>query len=388
MNDKTQSRVRIIGGSVAVVAMIALAGCSTGTATTDNTPVDLSPAAQAAAEVVATASLPYDDFVDPGPALGDLSALAGGTVYYVPATLSVPIFNNVAEALSDSLGRADISVVVCDGKANPADVASCLGQAVDAGASAVITHGIPSEMAPVAFDSVTAAGIPLLITQIQPAGPGDPKMVGYLTPNTIEMQTWNTNWIIADSNAAATVLVIKVTDNDATAMWTDVGALAVYEQACPDCTVDVIETNTGQLDKLPSLVSARLVANPDITYVQAPFDLTVQPVVQGIQTAGRDDVQVVSMDGGLSVMQDLAAGKLVSSEVGFDSKALGWYAADQVLRMMTGMESVQNFSFPLRRLFTTESASTLTLTPEAEASGEWYGEADYQAGLLKLWGLD
>jgi ribose transport system substrate-binding protein len=297
-----------------------------------------------------------------------LSALAGGTVYYVPATLSVPIFNNVAEALSDSLGLADISVVVCDGKANPADVASCLAQAVDASASAVITHGIPSEMAPVAFESVTAAGIPLLITQIQPAGPGDPKMV--------------------DSNATATVLVIKVTDNDATAMWTDVGALAVYEQACPDCTVDVIETNTGQLDKLPSLVSARLVANPDITYVQAPFDLTVQPVVQGIQTAGRDDVQVVSMDGGLSVMQDLAAGKLVSSEVGFDSRALGWYAADQVLRMMTGMESVQNFSFPLRRLFTTESASTLSLTPEAEASGEWYGEADYQAGLLTLWGLN
>lgn len=341
----------------------------------------------AASALVEQVSQPVGAFTPPGPAIEGVADLAGGTVYYVPATLQVPMFGNVRDALTEALGAADISVQTCDGKANPADIAGCLSQAVNAGADAIVAGSIPTELAATAFASVEEAGIPLLYMQTAPAGPGDPGKVGYLTPNNVEMQAWNASWVVADSGGAADVLVVKVTDTPATILWIEQGALATYEQMCPGCTVTVVETNTGQLDKLPSLVSSALVRDPDIGYVHVAFDVTVQPTVQGIQSAGRNDVKVVSQDGVLPVMQSLGQGQFVAAEVGFNQEALAWYGADQVLRMMAGQESVQNLDFPYRRLFTRDDASSLDLSPEGEASGQWYGDTGYTDGFLDLWGV-
>lgn len=340
----------------------------------------------AAAALVEQVSVPVEAFTAPGPELTDLTSLAGGTVYYVPATLQVPMFTNVGDAITEALGNLDVDVQVCDGKANPADIANCLGQAVNGGADAVIAGSIPTELASTAFQGVQDAGIPLLFMQTAPAGPGAPDKVAYLTPNNVEMQAWNASWVVADADGAANVLVVKVTDTPATILWIEQGALATYEQY-PDTTVTVIETNTGQLDKLPSLVSSALVRDPDIDYIHVAFDVTVQSTVQGIQSSGRTDVKVVSQDGVLPVMQSLGQGQFLASEVGFNQEALGWYAADQVLRMMSGQESVQNLDFPYRRLFTQAATADLTLTPEGEASGEWYGDTGYKEGFLQLWGV-
>lgn len=384
----TALSLRIVSGSVAAALALSLAACSAADTEEAAAPVELSPAAAAAQGLVDAVSGSVQAFEAPGPELGDLSSLAGSTVYYVPATLQVPMFANLAEALGEALSSVDVELEVCDGKGNPGDMASCLTQAVDAGAGAVIAGSFPYELAPVAFDAVVAAGIPLLYMQTAPAGPGDPAGVAYLTPDNIALQVWLTNWVIADSNAEANVLAVKVTDTPATTLWTEVGALGTYAEACPDCTVEVIEVNTGQFDKLASQVSAALVANPEITYVHAAFDSAVQSIVQGIQAAGRDDVVVVSMDGSLPVMQDLASENYVAAEVGFNQQALSWYAADQVLRMMAGQESVQNLEFPFRRLFTRDIAAELEISPETEKSGAWYGESDFRAGFLELWGAN
>lgn len=341
----------------------------------------------AASALVGQVSQPVGEFTPPGPAVDGVADLAGGTVYYVPATLQVPMFGNVRDSLTEALGQADISVQTCDGKANPADIAGCLDQAVNAGADAIVAGSIPTELAATAFQGVEDAGIPLLYMQTAPAGPGDPTQVAYLTPNNVEMQAWNASWVVADSGGAADVLVVKVTDTPATILWIEQGALATYEQMCPECTVTVVETNTGQLDKLPSLVSSALVRDPDIGYVHVAFDVTVQPTVQGIQSAGRTDVKVVSQDGVLPVMQSLGQGQFVAAEVGFNQEALAWYGADQVLRMMAGQESVQNLDFPYRRLFTRDDAAQLDLSPEGEASGQWYGDTGYTEGFLELWGV-
>lgn len=341
----------------------------------------------AAAQAVVDAATKGGEFTAPGPELGDLSALEGKTVHYVAANYQIPMFHNVADAITEALETVGVGVQVCDGKASPASMATCLDQAVNAGADAVISGSIPEELATVGFKAVQDAGIPLLFTQVAPAGPGAPDKVAYLTPNNIELNAWNSNWVIADSGGAADILIVKVTDTPATTMWTDEGAIKVYEQACPDCTVTVVETNTGQLQKLPSLVTAALVADPEIGYVHAPFDITVQPTVQGIQAAGRTDVKVASSDGNLAVMQMLGEGRFMATEVGYNQNAFGWYAADQTLRMMSGNESVQNLTFPFRRLFDASNVGELELTPEAETAGSWYGGLDYKDGFKQLWGV-
>ena len=308
------------------------------------------------------------------------------SVYFVPATYQVPVFQTVKASLESALTPAGIKLEVCDGKANPSNMASCIQQAIDAKAGAIVTGSIPEEIVPVAFDSARKAGIPIVNTMTAPAGPGDPKLISYLTPNYVAMQALSANWVIADSGAAAKVLYVEITDTPATVIWAEQGALAAYAKGCPKCEVTVVKVNTGQLDKLPSLVTSELTKNSGIGYVQTEVDFTVQPVAEGLRAANATSVKIASMDGVLATMQLLKGGQFVRSEIGFNADALGWYAADQALRMMSGQPSTP-VTFPYQRMFTADNVGSLTLTPEAEKSGEWYGPTDYRSGFTKLWGL-
>ena len=390
--------VRVLWGSVVAASALLLAGCSSGTtgatgasetpSSSASASAAADPAAATAQEQVDQASKAVDEFIAPGPELGDLSSLKGKTVYYVPANYKIPLFHIVGDAMTQAMSTAGVEVKTCDGQASPSSMASCLTQAIDAKADAVVSGSIPDDLASVAFQQVRDAGIPLLYLLTAPAGPGEPEKVGYLTPDNVALQAINADWIIADSGGTANVLVVKVTDTPATTLWMDQGALAEYEKTCPNCKVTVLETNTGQLQKLPSLVSSAMVRDPDIAYVQAEFDVTVQPVVQGLQSAGKaDGVKVVSGDGTLAILQMLAEDRSMAATIGVNLDALGWYGADQVFRMMSGQPSVQNLEFPFRRLFTAENVKELDLTPEGEMSGSWYGNADYKEGFRKLWGV-
>jgi ribose transport system substrate-binding protein len=395
---RMKKSVRVLWGSVVAASALLLASCSSGTndatgasqspSSSASASAAADPAAAAAQEKVDQASQAVDEFTPPGPELGDLSSLKGKTVYYVPANYKIPLFHVVGDSLAEALSSAGVNVNVCDGQASPSSMAGCLTQAIDAKADAVVSGSIPDDLASVAFQQVRDAGIPLLYMLTAPAGPGEPEKVGYLTPDNVVLQATNADWVIADSGGKANVLVVKVTDTPATTLWMDQGALAEYEKTCPSCKVTVLETNTGQLQKLPSLVSSALVRDPDIAYVQAEFDVTVQPIVQGLQSAGKTDgVKLISGDGTLAVLQMLSEGRFVAASAGYNLDAVGWYGADQVLRMMSGQPSVQNLDFPFRRLFTTENVKKLELTPEAETSGAWFGTADYKDGFKKLWGL-
>ncbi|SFI48999.1 MULTISPECIES: sugar ABC transporter substrate-binding protein [Microbacterium] len=384
--------LRTLGVTAAALSMLLLAGCSGASdpeqpAGTGDPAVELTAEAQAALDIVEGATVPVDEFEAPGPAF-DATALTGKTFYFVPATLQVPVLNVIGEKLGNALGEFDAQLQICDGKANPADIASCVGQAIQADAAGVVTAGITPEFAPAAFADLEAAGIPWVQGLTAPAGEGDPTKVGYVAENQVLLQTWTTNWVIADSNAAANVLVIKLIDTPATTMWADAGILATYAEGCADCTTQVIEINSGQLDRLPSLISSALVANPDITYIQSQFDQFMPAVTQGVQSAARDDIQVVSVDGSLATLQDMANGGVAQAAAAYNKSALGWYLADAVARMAAGQPAVQNLEFPYRRAFTQETVADLTLTPEAEAAGEWFGDADYQAGFLELWGVN
>jgi ribose transport system substrate-binding protein len=343
--------------------------------------------ATAAQEKVDQASEAVDTFEAPGKPLTGVDALAGKTVYFVPATYQVPVFQAVAASLESALGAAGIELQVCDGKSNPANMASCMQQAIDAKAGAIVTGSIPQDLASVAFESAAKAGIPVVNTMTAPAGPGDPTQVAYLTPDYIGLQSLSANWVIADSDAAAHVLYVEITDTPATVIWAEQGALATYEQACPKCEVTVVKANTGQFDKLPSLVTSELTKHPDIDYVQTEVDFAVQPTIEGLQAANATSVRVASMDGTLAGLQLLEGGQFVGSEVGFNADALAWYAADQALRMMTGQPSNTEVAFPYQRIFTAGNIGDLDLTPEAEKTGAWYGSTDYQDGFTKLWGL-
>lgn len=384
--------IKVAAGIVAAASLFALAGCSNGGGGS-NTNSITDPAAIKAGEAILPIQQPVDTFTDPGPAIANVASLKGKTVYYIPATMQVPLFKIVEQGLQASFGAAGIKVVTCDAKVNPQDLATCLGQAVDAKAGAVISGSMPYEMAPNAFDAVAAAGIPIVMGLLgdqanpgQPATMSNPSKVGYVTPNYIQIEAFNAMSVIHDSNAKANVLVVEATDTEATKAWIEYGALPTYKDMCPNCKVTVLKTTTSEIDKLPSLISAKLVADPSITYIQSDFDSFVQAILQGIQTAG-SKAKVVSMDAFLDSLQGMKAGGPLVADTGYNLFAAGWYMTDQALRMMTGGKAVEKEVFPFRRMFTPANVGTLDLTPKGQETGSWYGKADYMGGFAKLWGL-
>jgi ribose transport system substrate-binding protein len=342
--------------------------------------------AQEATAVVAAASVLHSRFISPGPAVPGATKLSGKVVYYVAAAIEVPLFKQIADSLTVALKTVGVQVRVCDAQGNPEGAANCLGQAVAAHAAAVVAGGFPDAFAPDAFKAVRAARIPLLYTMVTPVKSNNPKLVSYLSPDYFSLESQNADWVISNSDAKANVLVVEATDNADLIAWVQKGALATYKAHCSQCKVKVVTTTAAELEKLPSLVTSALVADPSINYVQVAFDDRVQATLQGIQASGRTSVKVISEDGTLAVMQNLADGNLLAAETGFDSQAFSWYAADRVVRMMAG-QNAPNYAFPITRLFTRATAAKLKLTPATEASGVWYGNADYRAGLEALWGV-
>lgn len=387
-----KQHTRFALGSVALATMLLAAGCTApGTDTDTDTPTgDLSEAAQAAQAIVDEVSQPVAEFVAPGPEI-DASGLAGKTVYYIVPDTSIAIFQKIDGFLTEALGELDITVQQCGTQGtSPDGVANCLSQAIDAQAAAVVTGAIPRVIAPTAFDAVIAAGIPVLYTLAEPTGPEDPTKVGYFTPDTVKLQAWNATWIIADSNGEANVLVGQETDNPVVSSWTDLGTIATYDANCPDCTYKVIASAMSNADKIPTDVTTSLLADPSIDYVQAPFDSHVVPIMQGVQGASRTpaDIKMVSSDASLAVIQQLAQGQFISAASGFSVKAFSWYAADEVLRMLTGNPSNAVDEFPYMRLFTADNVGDLTLTEEAWQDGSWYGSPDFTDEFLALWGVN
>ncbi|NLB46415.1 MAG: sugar ABC transporter substrate-binding protein [Microbacteriaceae bacterium] len=385
---KKNTRAAWLGAGIA--AALVLTGCSSGGGTTtEEVPAgEVSEFAAAAQAVVDVASQPVDEFVAPGPAI-DTSAIDGGTVWFIAASLEIPLFKNIADSLESVFSEFNVEVQDCDGKFTAPDaVASCLDQAVSSGASAVIVGSVPYGVAPNGFDAVVEAGIPLVYTMDLPVGDGNPSEVAYITKDSIKMQSWLTNWVIADSNAEANTLVVSQTDHEGLIVWNQVGVLDVYPEACPDCVIKHIETNTGQLDKLVTDVSAQIVSNPAIAWVQAEADVLAQPVIQGVQGAGKtvDDIKITTMDGGLDTVQSLAAGQWIGATAAWNSDALAWYAADQALRLLTGNEANIAVDFPFLRLLTAENVGDLNVSAEGWSDGSWFGTADYRAGCLELWG--
>jgi ribose transport system substrate-binding protein len=387
-----RTSLRSIAVGVVAAAAMTVTACSSGTSSSPATSSpatstgSLSAQAQKAAAVVAAAGGAHNAFESPGPAITGTKALSGKVVYYVAASIEVPLFKQISDSLTAALATVGVQVRVCDAQGNPQGAASCLGQAVNAHAAAVVAGGFPDQFAPVAFKAVRDAGIPLLYTMVTPAATANPTRVSYISPDYFALESLNANWVIADSDAKAHVLVVEATDNANLIAWVEQGALATYKADCSGCTVKVVDTNAAQLDKLPSLVTSALVADPAIDYVQVAFDDRVQATLQGIQASGRTNLKVISEDGTLSVMQSLAKANMLTAETGFDTQAFSWYAADRLLRMMAG-QAAPNYTFPITRIFSRATASKLTLTPAAQVSGIWYGNADYRSALERLWGV-
>src|SRR3954452_23601846 len=161
-----RSRAPLAGAAACALAL--LAACSPGTTDSGGDSAgsgSASPAGGALADVradVEKAMAPRDSFDLPTDPV-DVTALKGKTVYYIPLTAQISVFQLYGSKLGEALDAAGVHLQICDGGANPSQIAGCIDQAVGASAAAIVADNVPYGMAGNAFDAARAKKIPVLI---------------------------------------------------------------------------------------------------------------------------------------------------------------------------------------------------------------------------------
>jgi ribose transport system substrate-binding protein len=378
---------------LALLASALLASACGSSSTSSSTPASGGGGAGAgvsqAQAVVARESRATTSFPPPGPPL-DVRSLRGKSVWYIPISLSVPVFAISNGTLTTALSKVGMTEHSCSGEASPSATSACINQAVGAGAGAIITDAIPVALAANAFANAERHHIPVL-SQDQlppPGGPGTVQGLGddrlayqpLQAANLVEAEAY---WTIADSHGRANVLLEPYTDSPSTLSY-DTSTEAVFKKLCPGCTVAVQKIGLATATLTASQTSSALLAHPNSNYVLPEFDALLQGVGQGIQQAGfTSKVKVVTSAGDLPALQAIKAGR-ISVDAGEDFPYIGWADADEAMRMMLGKPIVDEK--PPLRLFTPANVGSLSLTPAAQASGEWYGSDSYTTMFAHLWG--
>ncbi len=385
--SRTLATIAVVAGTALVSAAC---GSSSNTAITTTSGASSAGVARAKAEVTKL-SQPTLNYRPPGPAINARS-LSGKSIWYIPISLSVPVFAIANSSLQNALGKVGITEHSCSGESNPSATSACIDQAVARNAGAIITDAIPVALAANAFANAESHHIPVLVVDQLPPPAGAPGAVpgsgndklAYSPLQAAALVTAEAYWTIADSNGKANVLVEPYTDSPSTLSY-DVTTEAVFKHDCPACTLAVQKIGLANASLAPSQTSSALLSHPGINYVLPEFDALDQGVLQGIQQSGfAQKVKVATSAGDLPALQAIKAGRL-SLDAGESFPYGGWADADEAMRMMLGKPIVTEK--PPLRLFTASNVGSLALTPAAQASGSWYGSSGYTTMFDHLWGV-
>lgn len=382
--------------AVAMSGLLLLTACSSssdgpGTATED------SPAKEKAADDVdiegATAQLEEYSKVfswkDPGAAF-DVSSAKGKKVVYIPVDNKIPMMGGVIyPQIKAGLATAGVETSLCDGKGTPDQWVACIDDSAGRGADVLILDSFPVKAVKEAVDRARAKGVKII-----DANNGDPGEVPEGADASVSFQyslsgKLVSDWIIKDSGGDANVLIIRSPEVGNVPALVDRGYVAELKEKCPTtCKFKIVDVTVSDwATKLQSTVQSQLAADPSINYVVPIYDGMSTYVVPGIQAAGaKDRVKVATFNANLDPMKKMAAGESVFVDIGSHSPYEGWAQADQALRLLVGEEPVDNELVPAR-VFTRENVGDLSLTQDAERSGEWFGDNSYEKEFQRLWGL-
>jgi len=397
-------RARRTAVVAALAAAVAVAGCGSsssssssassatsstaaGTGTSTNASASADPGVTHAQQVVAKYSNPVSSYDVPTASVKNVAALKGKTVFYIPLLTQIPAFAIVGPSLQEALGKAGITTRICNGQANPTGVAACVNQAVSAHASAIVTDAIPYEMAANAFAGAVGKGIKLLVAdQMDEPNRDQSDKLAY-QPGVMNQAQIVADWIIADSKGKANVIVGEEVDNPTSTAMATQFMVPEFTQYCSGCQVTLRPITASSPDQLASQVNSNVLKDPNVQYYFTQFEDSLQGTLQGLQQAGKaNSVKVEAASGSIAGLQKLKSGQSVNAELLVDLNYEAWADADEVLRMLAGQPTVTETT--PARLFTSQNINSVTLTPAAQASGEWYGDpAAFKAAFEKAWGV-
>ena len=333
-------------------------------------------------------------FVAPGPAFS-VSKLRGKSIAVIPAT-SNEYDNTIETQMKAIAAQYGVHYTEYPNQGQPTQWVSSLNQAIATKPNLIILNTAldPRQVLP-EVKQAKAQGIPVIATHFfdqtysstlkTSCGAPASLCAAGLTATVnapFDLATKiESDWIIADSNANAHVLVITANDAAPTAGMVS-AAKAEFGQHCPACQVTVANVLVSEwTSKIPTLVQTALARDPNLHYVLPVFDFGAPYAANGVALAGKTgQVKIVSYNGTQSVLAMVENHSSVALDVGEPLDWLAYAFMDQAFRVLAGVAPAADEHTPFR-VFTAANVAA-TGTPPTVTGG--YGNA-YIQGYQSLW---
>ncbi|MCU1479338.1 MAG: Monosaccharide transporter substrate-binding protein family [Subtercola sp.] len=286
---------------------------------------------------------------------------------------------NETKAVAESLGW---KVDMLDGKLDPTVSNQLLKQAAQTGVDGIIDISADPNLMADAMAVVQAKNIPFVLTAQVPTDKDVAGVDTYLGADPVSGGKDLANWIAADSNGKANVLLLNLPGYYSAETRTATIAEKLKSD-CSGCVVQEADIPVQTMGtSLAPLVTSRLQQNPNTDYVVSPDDCCLSFIDQGIQQANKtSSIKVVSEQGFPDQLANIAAGTLAADQATpllYES----WLSIDSLGRLMAGLPTEKFWAMP-QRLWTTANIGE---APQEVFTSGWNLDFDYQSMFKKLWG--
>jgi ribose transport system substrate-binding protein len=196
------------------------------------------------------------------------------------------------------------------------------------------------------------------------------------------------NWIIADSGGTANTLIVNIPDFPVLVSEAE-GAAAAYEENCPDCTLETLDTTVESWvgGEVPAAVASRLQANPDIDYVHFTYGDLPGGVADTLEEAGLlEGVKIVGVDFSTQIgLPEIIAGRHAAWTANPKPYA-GWLMVDAMARASLGMDNPEERANATLPTFIISDAAAAQAILDLGDDG-WPGPETMEDQFKALWGV-
>jgi ribose transport system substrate-binding protein len=285
-------------------------------------------------------------------------------------------------AIAEALGW-ELKVI----NVNSATPGSGVQEAIDWGANYISISGSPVAAFQEQYDAATAAGIKFAF-----AYNGESPADGILTSISgndavYDAGTKIANYMIADSGAAANVLMVNI-QMFPVLVAEEEGIRDTLAAGCSACTFDVLPVAIEDIGvNVPGLVASYLQENPETNYVTYAFSALPIGVTAALESAGLlSPITQVGVDfdkTGLTEIVDGTHTAWTSNPKAYSA----WLMAHAMILDALGDEFTERAAAEVLPNFVLDDAALAQEIIDSSELSNWKGPEGYAGKFLALWGV-
>lgn len=313
----------------------------------------------------------------------DISGLAGQRVVYISVNDAIPVLNFWSTRLKELLAEhGDVDMQVVDAKGSVDAANQGFQQAIATRADAVVIQALPASLFSAQIQQAQAAGIKVITANTGIPGDVSGGQDAEVSFDYALVGRLIGAWMVADSEGKGKGLVISSDDVPASQPQAQ-GTLEEVERLCPECDMKLEDVQIPQWESsIPTLFQTTVNSEPDRNYLLPLYDGQALPGLGALRTAGAEDVKVGAFNATPGIVEQLKdPSSPLKLDIGGQNEWWAYAAADQVFRVLSDTEPIENYNVGLR-IFDETNADLI----QGDDEFAWYESPDYAVEFPALWG--